>query len=95
MTAFGAVAVFLSSWTGWNSLKVLAVDQQVSAVQIDFTKQNGDIKGDVKILNTRVDNNDKRMDRFEAKLDALLKERNIDPKPINEQYKIAVATSTP
>lgn len=64
----------------------LSTQEKISDVQLASSKEIAIVNSAVSVVSTREDNTEKRMDRFESKLDALLEKNNINPAAINARF---------
>lgn len=74
-------------------------DNKISDIRVDFKDALASTNSNVAVLQTKSDATDKRLERFEAKLDAVLEKQHIDPEPINARFpqpnQIVFSTTSP
>lgn len=93
LVAFGAVTSTVFGWNVWLTNKVIDTPQQIENARAELTKQISEQSIEITKVTTHMNDIDRRNERFEAKLDALLEKSHIDPTPFNSPI-IASASTT-
>lgn len=96
--ALWAVVITIGGWLGTYYTAQISTNDKIASSKLDQSNINGEVKATLSGITVRLDGNDKRMDRFEAKLDAMLGRLQIDPQPINARYQVisfGTSTTTP
>lgn len=97
IVAFSTVAAFFTGWNGWNSQKTLAVESDLSDAKIAINEKLGNQQTQISVNTSKIEALERGQDRFEAKMDELLRKNSIDPQRINDRFPVlttVLATSS-